>query len=119
MSRTVLIGLHDNLALRLFAGAAKDEGWTVRTTGQREEMLTLARTEPFDYYIMDANLGQKNSPDITPAIDVYNIVQERVIRGDAKFLALSANSAAIQACKDYQIPAVSKFGIKLVEDYFK
>ena len=119
MEKSVLIGLHGKRDLRV---GLKEQfgkaGYTViDVTQEPDEMIRFAETRNYDRYLMDLNLGSSDSPDITPAIRVYELVRERVESGEAKFVGISGNNDAVKSAKERGIPAFQSLVYFSLDDF--
>jgi hypothetical protein len=81
-------------------------------------MLKRVKLNKYGLYVMDANLGLPNSPDCTPAREVYNVLKKRAEGKQAVFYAISANRDAIANCREEKIPAMFRTDFRL-QDYLK
>jgi hypothetical protein len=104
----VLLGIHDQNWVRTITSIAKLRGWELDSAANLEEMIGMV-TGNYDLYLMDANFGDRNSNDITPARTIYEIVQPRVRAGETHFMAIAGvSSTAVEDCKKEGIPAMYK-----------
>lgn len=110
MEKTALLGLHGGRNLvESIVSSFQSKGYSVDFTRDPNEMLACARQKEYGRYFMDLNLGNSNSPDVTPAINVYTIVRERVESGEAKFVGISGNPDAVSSAREKGIPAFRGF----------
>jgi hypothetical protein len=112
-NKTALIGIHDTGLRDSLVCFAKGRGYDVTDVGNSEDMMTYSRSIRYGVYLMDLNLGMRGSSDISPAREVYGIVKERVERGDARFLGISANDEAVRNARSEGMPAEQK--VKAIE----
>ncbi len=106
MVKNALIGLHGGRDLvKAIVSRFQAKGYSVDITRDAEKMLDYAKGKTYDRYFMDLNLGNSNSPDVTPAINVYDVVRERVESSEAKFVGISGNSDAVTTAQKRGIPA--------------
>ncbi len=106
MVKNALLGLHSGRNLvEAIVSRFQAKGYSVDITRNAEEMLGHATEKEYDRYFMDLNLGDSNSPDVTPAISVYDVVRGRVESGEAKFVGISGNSDAVSNAQRRGIPA--------------
>ena len=105
--KKALIGLHAELERGVYVGCCNGR-YEVTAVGRVDEMRARVLEGPFDLYFMDLNLGHPGSPDVSPAIEIWGMVRERVEQGLTKFLGISAADAAVAAAKADGIPALLK-----------
>lgn len=119
MEKSALIGLHGKRDLRVsLKEQFKKAGYTIIDIIQEpDEMVRYAETRTYDRYLMDLNLGSSDSPNVTPALRVYEIIRERVESGKAKFLGISGNSDAVKNARERGIPAYSSFLDVSLDDF--
>ena len=55
------------------------------------------------------------SEDITPAVEIYNLIKSRVEGGLAKFVAISGNWIVVESARKRGIPAEGKGNFSLLE----
>jgi hypothetical protein len=79
-------------------------------------MVDDAPRNPFDMYVMDVNLGCPCGEDYRPAATVYQHVKKQVEAGEAKFMAVAANSAVVRKAQESGIPCCEKTGLAIVLD---
>lgn len=105
---SILIGLHDPDILEWSKISAAAAGFSVYSALTLEEMKALMGEKQYCGYLMDLNLGHRGAEDISPAIEVYALVRERVEHREAVFLGVSGRDAAVEAALEKNIPAESK-----------
>ncbi len=109
MTRTALLGLHGSRDLvSSMQERFEAKGYITELVETPAEMLACATTNVYDRYFMDLNLGNSNSPDITSAVTIYDLVRARVEAGKAKFLGISGNIKAVVIARERNIPAEIK-----------
>jgi hypothetical protein len=108
MTRRVLLGLHDSFVRGGFTRFCEVIGYEVECAGNQEEMLGRARSGEHTRYIMDANFGYEGSGNINSSSEVWEVVRDRVERGEAKFMAISGSDAVVEATRSLGIPAELK-----------
>ncbi len=119
MQKTVLIGLHgkeslvDVLKLEFLF-----DGYTATFVNTFDPMFTHAEQGIYGVYIMDLNLGSPNSENIDPGIRMYDYVRARVESGEARFLGISGNVAAVAAAYQRGIPACRSASF-ILSDFLK
>ena len=104
---TALVGVHDKDSIPALDTAFQLCEHKVTVARTHEEMLRLAK-EQFTCYLMDLNFGSPNSPDVTPAEQVYDLVKERVGSGRSVFMGISNNMQAVALARTKGIPAEDK-----------
>ena len=112
-SLTALLGIHDEGLLDTYSEALSIYGYSVTKAPTPEEMTRLAEQNQHYAYIMDLNFGKPGSTDITPAVNVYDIVKSRAA-GKSKFVGISSNLEAVDAAKQRGIPAFYKTDFDIV-----
>ena len=90
-------------------------GYKVDEATTPEAMLEMVAQREYDRYLMDLNLGRPNSPDINPALRVYEVIRKRVETQKAKFIGMSTNQQAVQAAREQGVPAEFKTDFKFME----
>lgn len=108
MTKRILFGFNDICILEDYTTIWKSFGLQVDGVGNLEEMLELANGQQHDYYVMDANLGYPDDLTIQPAVQTYKLVKDRVLRGEARFLALCIEENVYDTAKEAKIPAKIK-----------
>jgi len=106
--KKALLGFHSPSDLSGHADIFEVLDFKVTRTQKPEEMLALARETPYDWYLMDINLGHTQSDDVSPSAEVYEVVRDRVENGEAKFLAMSYAASTVEAATVRGIPAMDK-----------
>lgn len=104
-NKLALLGLHNNYFLRACKGVVEGMGYHVESVTNYQDMLEKCKTNKYDLYFMDLNLGIPNSLDITPAIKIYALVEQRVEKGEARFIGVSGNEFTVKRAQDARIPA--------------
>ena len=116
-TRTALIGIHDNIVLRLHTRMLTKFGYEVVQATSVDAMLEEMQVNgtpnsspgnPFDVYIMDVNLGKNNSPDYSPAKRVYGHVQQDVEAGRSKFQSASGNDNIVHLANQAGVPCLTR-----------
>lgn len=113
--KKALLGIHNPSVAKAFAQSCKVCDYQADSVETAQEMLAKARQGDYDAYIMDVNLGYPDSPNISPAKDIYSLVKQRVEAGEAKFLAISANSEAIALARKEGIPTEEKYKLNIID----
>ncbi len=106
--KTVLLGFHDESVLRAYARLCKVCGYTPTKVDNQADMLERTTSEQYDVYVMDMNLDNPGRVKIGPAMQIYEIVKPRVLAGEARFLAVSAEDKAVELAKQNGLPAEVK-----------
>jgi len=105
----VLLGLHNSEYLETYEDFFKcATKYSTDSAKTYEEMLKKVREKEYKIYIMDLNLGKPMSEDITPAVEIYNLIKSRVERGLAKFIAISGDWMVVESAQKRGIPAEVK-----------
>jgi len=96
MKKNVLIGIHDKANAEVFKlhieRFLKAE---VVIVDNIKDMKKKAG-KPYFFYLMDINLGKPGSDDISPVLDVWEIVKDRVGKKEAYFLAISGLGGIVE-----------------------
>jgi hypothetical protein len=74
-------------------------------TVTEQSALEAALPGDFQLYLIEANLGYSGTAIIDNAVRAYELVRERVERGEAKFIAFSATPEAVKLLRIREIPA--------------
>jgi DNA-binding NarL/FixJ family response regulator len=82
----------------------EEYGKVTRVSGY-DELRERAHQEEFDTYFMDLNYGTPGATDISPAREIYQIVRERVERGQTTFIGFSFSQPTQEAARQEGIPA--------------
>jgi hypothetical protein len=110
VEKSVLVGLHSSGAIKTVCEIDADaRGYACDCASSFEEMLAKTRGKKYGKYYMDINFGRPNREDIEPARRIYELVRERVERGEADFLAVSANQDIATLAREAGIPSACKF----------
>lgn len=112
-----LIGLHDDLVgtvkkylemCEYEVTIVDSEPEMVKAIGlSQDSALDVPPTNPFQVYVMDANLGDPGSDDYGPAQRFYQHIKHSVEKGDAKFMAISGNKKLVTKAKE-ELPCMDK-----------
>ena len=113
--KKALIGFHERIFREAIGDIFVDKGYEGRFANTPEEMLEQVRQNNYDWYCMDANLGNAGIPNITSSQQVYDLIKEQVEKGLVKFLALSASSSTVDEARKAGIPIMDK--IEFVDKY--
>ena len=105
MTKTILIGFHNPRNLSSYVRLFEGEGFKVDAVDTSREMEARARSTQYDAYLMDANLGWPMSQIVDGCKGIYDLVKPRVEAGEARFLALSGTSKAIENARKLGIPS--------------
>ncbi len=106
MEKRALLGLHGKRDLVIgLRELFQNKGYSVDVARELDEMQGYVKGKSYDLYLMDLNLGSSGSPNIAPAIQVYDLIKERVESGQAKFFGISGNSDAVKSARERGIPA--------------
>jgi len=112
----VLLGMHDGISRMDLAENMKLLKCSVTQAGLLSQMLDHARDEEFDWHFMDSNLGNSMSDGVDPADQVYELIKERVGRGEARLVTFSFNwDSRSPPRRDYEIMGKSEFGRQYIE----
>jgi hypothetical protein len=109
----VLLGMHSPRDLGLYQSTFQSFGFEITSVESLEEMDEIIDRQNFNWYIMDANLGDSDSYDISSSRKIFSKVEEKVKCGEANFYATSYNQGVIDNCSREEIPALGK--IELTE----
>ena len=101
--RYIIAALHEQGPARLIEAYAKHKGDRLERTTTSAQLEALLEEGTPDILVMDANLGNPGSADITPARDAYARV-----RGHARFIAMTGSFYAEAACRREGIPVILK-----------
>jgi hypothetical protein len=118
MARRTLLGLHDGSVRRAFKRFSELMRYETECADNLREMLERARSGEHVRYVMDANFGYEGSGNITPSSEVWEVVRDRVERGEAKFMAISGSEAVIEATRSLGIPAELKTDFTKIDKIF-
>lgn len=113
--RKILIGLHDPKLLEIFCSYLEVDGVSIDGVSNLTDMLSRTRNKEYHGYIMDVNLGTPDSIDISPSVEVYRLVEERVQKGLAKYIAISLNDIAVQRANESGIPTIAKTEFSMID----
>ena len=106
MTKRILLGLHSQEIGDMCELHATMQGYEVYRTDNPIDMVRMAREIPFERYIMDLNLGNPGSPDITSGREAWSIVGERVDGINVKFRGISGNDETVKAGEKAGIPSL-------------
>lgn len=105
MAKKLLLGLHNSAIRDVIKRKAVRLGYEVDTVLTPEDMLAKAIAHSYDRYLMDLNLGEEGSQDISPAREVYKAIEPKTKEGSAKFLGISGGDKTVEIAKKENIPA--------------
>ncbi len=105
MTKTALLGFHDELMVRHAERAMRRAGYEATLVGTLDEMLALIERKRYDLYLMDINF-RAAPKDITPAEQVYEILR-RQERGPM-FYGLSGYADVVSRAQEAGIPSADK-----------
>ena len=109
-----MLGIHHPLTVLGISSSCEALGYPVDSVSSTEEMLAKIKQREYKRYIMDLNLGHRNSPSIVPAIMIYDVVREQIESQRAKFLGIATNQQALAAAREIGIPAIDKLGLDIL-----
>ena len=110
---TALVGLHEPMIEKFVRFAFSKRNYAVTSTSSPDEMLRLAQASPYSCYLMDLNLGTAESDDVTPAVEVYELVRARVEKGEAHFIGITGLPKIVDAGLAKGIPsAIKPFNVR-------
>ncbi|MEK6927344.1 MAG: hypothetical protein AABX11_02835 [Nanoarchaeota archaeon] len=101
-----LLGLHTKAIAVLTEACLQRKGYETEQVKTPVEMSARARTGEYSLHIMDLNLGVSGATDITPGREVYDLVRDRVGRGEALFLGISGSVETVELAERERIPAI-------------
>lgn len=104
MAKKVLLGLHDACTMDMCVDIYSGRGHITDQVTDLREMIEFVMKNKYDVYLMDVNLGNRGENDLAPAITVYSLVEDRVKRNEARFLALSGNDLVVDRAIAAGIP---------------
>ncbi|MFH1182426.1 MAG: hypothetical protein V1702_05690 [Candidatus Woesearchaeota archaeon] len=119
MTKKLLLGLHDPGMLKTYEMYLEDDGFSVSGVSSLEGMLekmgipedaepNMPPANPFDAYIMDANLGDFAGSSCEPALRIYRHVKQSVEEKGVKFMSVTGSDEAFSAAKKHGIPVMLK-----------
>ena len=108
LESTVLLGFHNPLTSSGISLICEVLGYKADSVSSVEEMLARIGQREYQGYIMDLNLGNRNSPNIEPAIRVYEALKEQIESKRAKFLGVATNLQALAAARERDILSMDK-----------
>ena len=104
----ILIALHDYQTARTLRIQSTARDYQVEVASDIDKLLIEAEKQEYSRILMDANFGYPNAQDVLPAIQVYQIIRQRVEQGLVKFLAISSNEEIVRLAQASGIPAAYK-----------
>ena len=104
---SALLGMHDQLA-DACKGMLETFEYSIDLANDKDEMIDKINSKDYFLCIMDLNLGNPNSDDISPSIEVYNALNEKYKSEKPKFFGVSGNTNAIKNAEKQGIPYIQK-----------
>ncbi len=104
----VLFGISDMMVRNLCEAYTQQKGFEYNSVSTRGGLDLAVREEGFDAILMDANFPISGGYDVSPARDVYQLVEPRVKAGQAYFMAISNFLEVVEATKALGVPAQVK-----------
>ena len=105
---SLLFGLHESEELRFCRIGAEADHFKVYEASTLEQMRRLMAAREYQGYLMDLNLGEPGSFNLTSAREMYALVQPRVEREQAVFLGVSGREDIVRQALQEKIPAEEK-----------
>ncbi len=115
MAKRILLGLHDLGLVNSYKLNCELRDYEVDYAPTIEQMIEQAKKAEHQAYLMDVNLGSPGSEDITPAVEVFNLVRSRIVEGLAKFIGISGDFKVVEAARKQGIPAENKMLFNLID----
>lgn len=124
-----LIGLHDSRMESMVKIDLKAAGYDVTVAETVDGMLRemgipldsapdAPPTNPFELYVMDANLDSSGDESGEPSVRVYQHVKASCEAGEAKFVAISHTLMALNYAQEHGVPCVNKSDFLMhINDY--
>jgi len=115
----VLLAMHNPKYDELLTDVLEMEDYEVIKAGSVDEMLekmgipsnsppNASPEKPFEWYIMDVNLGSPADDLYDSAVRIYQHIKSDVEAGKSKFMAISGNVTAVKNANAAGIPCMSK-----------
>ena len=110
----MLIGIHDANLARSISRLAEARHYESVVAPDLDELAAEARTFGYSRIIMDANFGFPGSPDILPAVQIYEIVKPEMDKGLMKLLAISGSETVVKLAQARGVPAEIKGEVNML-----
>ncbi len=108
-----LVGLHPGQSTDFLASLLSSIGYASDFAETTEDMVSFCKNKTYDLYLMELNLGNPNSLDITPAKQVYNMVKHKLEKGEGVFYGVSGNIDTVCNAEEAGIPAIDRNDLNL------
>ncbi len=104
-ARTALVGVSNNSQrIQIYDLLFKKFNYMTTTVSTQEKMLMLMTKNVYDLYLMELDLGNPGSYDVAVAKNIYQNLEERIKRGDVKFLCLCNDVRGLSKAYEGEIP---------------
>lgn len=114
MAKKVIFGLHNPRLRGNYVLMAQNRGYEVTEVTNQADMARALSSGDFKRYVMDLNLGSLGAKDISPALNVWNAVRQRIDGINVKFMAVSNNDETVELGANAGIPSsdTTRFDIR-------
>ena len=103
-----ILGIHDNLSLEAYQDFLESNEYGVDVPDSIEEMVEKVRQTKYQIILMDINFKKPGSDDISAGQTIYEIVKDRVERGDVMYMSISGKIEAVEKARGQGIPTQMK-----------
>ena len=104
----IVLALHEPSIARTVSPMLESRGFQTSTAVNLEALRELAKNPKYKNYLMDPNFGSEASKDISPALEVRDILSARPDKDLVRLLAISGHISVTESCLANRIPAKTK-----------
>jgi len=119
-----LLGMHEPEWKAVYTRRLQRQGYEVLTAQTVDEMKSamgvseVGRPQnPFQLYMMDANLGFPGADTYDPAKEIFELIRPDFDSGLIKFLAITGNPDVVAGATGEGIPCFNKGKSQEITDY--
>lgn len=107
----MILGVHNSDTELIYKETSKYLGYNATSVRSIDEMSRMVKEREYDRYIIDLNLGNPGSKDITSGQTLWEIVRGRVDGKKVKFIGISNSDKVIDAAKRAGIPSTLTYNL--------
>ena len=109
MTKTILLGLHDELCSSAYRAFAERVGYEVEEVPHPGEFQERVKDGNHSRILMDGNLGRYGAEGYTqPAEESFETLKDRIEQCETRFMAISGKPGMVQQLREKGIPAEGK-----------
>ena len=109
-AKTVLLGIHedDRYCGKVLLAYLKSFGYSSDIASTEKEFLLRVKEARHGVYIQEANQGMPGTANVNPACQTYSLLENRIVKGEAKFAAMSGDEDTLKPLVEKGISTLHK-----------